>query len=212
MSVATEAESGCRSGGAASGRAAWWDEEQQLSPINSPYLSLPFNAAPPDSHCLIMWRLHLLLYEFHFMKIIFSCCLLFFIFFFTTFAAKSQRATFWEFSYCAGPRFCSSLQDEQSLLFLVLLFWFCLRIAISYIFPGEWMNVSCHALSVSWNKGRRKKSKVQQKRKHNAEQNNFSGELQWILMGLCRDGTKQGQSQSVRAKFIYSVKFMICFS
>lgn len=39
MCVANGAELGCWSGGGERWGAAWWDDEQHLSPINSPYLS-----------------------------------------------------------------------------------------------------------------------------------------------------------------------------
>lgn len=106
-----QAELCCRSGGGQRWGAAWWDNEQHLSPIKSLYLSPSSCTVTTCRHCFAIWWLHLSLYRLHVVKIVFYCSPL---------VCRCRRAsagpTVWKnFSLCDRSR----LQDEQSLCFRV---------------------------------------------------------------------------------------------
>lgn len=206
-----EAESGCRSGGAASGRAAWWDEEQQLSPINSPYLSLPFNAAPPDSHCLIMWRLHLLLYEFHFMKIIFSCCLLFFIFFLLLLQQSLSGQRFENFPIVRGLVSAHLCRMSSPFCFSFYCSDFVSELLSRIFFLGnEWMSLAM-LFQFREIKAGGKKAKCNKKESTMPNKTTFLvsfSEFWWACVEMVQSKGKVSQSEPS----LYSVEFMICFN
>lgn len=136
MCVATWAEWG----GEERWEVARWDNRQQLSPINSLYMSPSFCTVTPYSHHLAIWQVHLSLYELRFMKIISSCRLLLFIFFVRA-AVPQWGGNVWETS-----PLCSDSPTPAGWavpLFPNLLFWFCFRIALSSISPQpacKWMS------------------------------------------------------------------------
>lgn len=113
MHVATKVASGCWSGGGERWGVAWWGNEQQLSPINSPYLSPSFSTVTTYPHCFAIWWLHLLLYGLYFMKIIFCCRPPLFISF--QVQERLSRRRFENFSNCDKTRL--PLRDEQSFCF-----------------------------------------------------------------------------------------------
>ena len=155
----TQAELCCRSGGGQRWEAAWWDNEQHLSPIKSLYLSPSSCTVTTCRHCFTIWWLHLSLHRLHLMKVVFCCGLLV--------QASLSR------THCLEkllPLWQESPPGWAVSLFPGLLFWFCFRMALSSIFLSLLLNELTFPATVFWfceKKKRKERAKLWQKNQTN---------------------------------------------
>lgn len=163
MFMASKAELGCWSGGRERWGAAWWDNDQHLSPINALYLSPSCCTVITYSHRLTIWWLHLFLYGIYFMKIVFCCRPPLFISF-------QVQGSLGRSHHVENSSFVAGLASLCRVsLFPILLFWFYFRNALSSIslslLVNEWTFLAM-AWSFGFVKCKSKKKKAPAKRKH----------------------------------------------